>query len=302
MTTDLIVDAINTVATKDGFDLRTTESKLSLASVLLEHPQTPNSVIHRFGGGLYIREAHYPAKTLVVGMEHVSEHMNVLLKGSINVIDGDGSTQTLVAPHMFVAKAGSKVGYCLEDVVWQNIYVTSSTDVEYLESTLFVVPEILTEHQAKQLAIETALHEDDRKDFILAIEQAGWSVDEVELVSKYRGDCIPFPEGSYSITTGDSPIQGKGIFATAAIAVGSLIAPMRINGYRTPAGYRTNHSKTPNAVAVLTASEDMLLVASRDIHGMVGGDLGEEITLDYRQVMLLNKLWKDKKSCLLESH
>ena len=299
---DQIVEAINSVATVDGFDLRTQESQLSLAKVLMEGKQTPNSVIHRFGGGLYIREAHYPPNTLVVGQEHVSEHMNVLLKGSINVIDGGGDIQTLTAPHMFVAKAGSKVGFTLDEVVWQNIYVTNNTDVEYLESVLFKCPDILKTHQQEKLLAETPLHEIDREDYALAIQQAGWTLEEVEIAAQYRGDCIPFPEGSYSISTGSSPIQGKGIFATASITMGSLIAPMRIRGNRTPAGHLTNHAKVPNAMAILNDFGDMFLLALRDISGMDGGDLGEEITLDYRQVMLLNKLWKDKESCLLESH
>jgi len=130
-----------------SFDLHTTGGKMALAEACLEKEQQEISTIHRFGGGLYIREAHYPKGTLVVGLEHVSEHMNVLLKGSLRVIDGDGSEQTLTAPYMFVAKAGSKVGLTLEDVVWQNIYVANSTDVEYLESILFVIPDKLKEHQ-----------------------------------------------------------------------------------------------------------------------------------------------------------
>lgn len=299
---DNVVEAINSVATKEGFDLRNTDSKLELAKTLMEGEQTSNSIIHRFGGGLYIREAHYPKNTLIVGQEHVSEHMNVLLKGSINVIDGDGSTQTLVAPHMFVAKAGSKVGFTLEDVVWQNIYVTNSTDVEYLESILFKSPDILKQHQEQKLLKEYPLHEEDRQDFLKMVEESGWTLKDIELASKHREDCIPFPDGTYSICAGDSPIQGKGMFSTAVIKQHSLIAPMRLGGCRTPAGYLINHSKTPNAVAFVNNLGDMFLIAIRDISGMVGGDLGEEITLDYRQVMLINNLWKGADKCLLESH
>jgi hypothetical protein len=284
-----------------SYDLRTTNDKLALAKALMTKEQVLNSVIHRFGGGLYIREAHYPKGTFIIGQEHVSEHMNVLLKGSINVIDGDGATQTLVAPHMFVAKAGSKVGFTLEDTVWQNIYVTSNTDVEYLESTLFKVPGILVEHQQEKLALEYPKHEEDRQDFLLMIEESGWTVEDIELVSKHRTDCIPFPDGSYSICSGNSPIQGKGMFSTAEIKQGSLLAPMRLGGCRTPAGYLINHSKNPNTAAFKNNLEDMFLVATRDIHGMTGGDLGEEITLDYRQVMKLNNLWKGTNKCLLES-
>ena len=194
---DQIVEAINSVATKEGFDLRTTDSKLALAKALMNKEQTPNSIVHRFGGGLYIREAHYPKNTMIVGQEHLSEHMNVLLKGSINVVDGDGQVQTLVAPHMFVAKAGSKVGFTLEDVVWQNIYVTNNTDVQYLESVLFKSPDILKQHQQEKLLKEYPLHEEDRQDFLLMVEESGWTLEDIELASKHREDCIPFPDGLY---------------------------------------------------------------------------------------------------------
>lgn len=289
---DKIVEAINSVAVKEGFDLHNRDSQLALAEVLLKEDQMPNSIIHRFGGGLYIREAYYPSNTLIVGQEHLSEHMNILLKGRINVIDAGGEITTLVAPHMFVAKAGSKVGYTLEDTVWQNIYVTNNTDVAYLESVLFKAPDILKQHQEEKLLKEYALHEEDRQDFLDAIKESGWTVEDVELVSKYREDCIPFPDGNYSICIGKSPIEGQGIFSTAEIGQGCIIALMSLNGKRTPAGYLINHSKTPTAIAHKNAYGDMFLVAVRDIHGMVGGDLGEEITLDYRQIMKLNNLWK----------
>jgi hypothetical protein len=289
-----IVETSGQVVVKEEFDLSTTAGKMALGKACLEHKQQEISTIHRFGGGLYIREAHYPKGTLVVGLEHVGEHMNVLLKGSLEVIGTDGTSEILIAPYMFVAKAGSKVGLTLEDVVWQNIYVSNSTDVEYLESILFVIPDDLKEHQARQLKERYPLFEEDRQDFLAMVEESGWTVEDIELVSKHREDCIPFPDGSYSICAGNSPIQGKGMFSTAAIPMNSIIAPMRLGGCRTPAGYLVNHSKTPNAVAFKNDMGDMFLVASRDIKGTPGGDLGEEITIDYRQIMKINNLWKGK--------
>jgi hypothetical protein len=286
------VEIVNSVVAQEGFNLQTTESKMALGKALLETEQQEISTIHRFGGGLYIREAHYPKGTLVVGLEHVSEHMNVLLKGSLQVIDTGGAPQTLTAPHMFVAKAGSKLGLTLEDVVWQNIYVSNSTDVAYLESTLFVIPNDLKEHQAKQLAERYPLYEEDRQDFLAMVKESGWSVEDIELVSKHREDCIPFPDGSYSICAGNSPIQGKGMFSTAAIPINSIIAPMRLGSCRTPAGYLINHSKNPNAVVFKNNVGDMFLVANKNIRGTPGGDQGEEITIDYRQIMKINNLWK----------
>jgi len=286
------VEIVSSVVAREGLNLQTTEGKMALGKALLETEQQEISTIHRFGGGLYIREAHYPKGTLVVGLEHVSEHMNVLLKGSLQVIDTDGAPQTLTAPHMFVAKAGSKLGLTLEDVVWQNIYVSNSTDVAYLESTLFVIPNDLKEHQAKQLAERYPLHEEDRQDFLAMVEESGWTVEDIELVSKHREDCIPFPDGSYSICAGNSPIQGKGMFSTAAIPINSIIAPMRLGNCRTPAEYLINHSKNPNAVVFKNNVGDMFLVANKNIRGTPGGDQGEEITIDYRQVMKINNLWK----------
>jgi len=178
--------------------------------------------------------------------------------------------------------------------VWQNIYVSNSTDVEYLESTLFVIPDDLKEHQAKQLAERYPLHEEDRQDFLAVVEESGWTVEDIELVSKHREDCIPFPDGSYSICAGNSPIQGRGMFSTAAIPINSIIAPMRLGNCRTPAGYLINHSKNPNAMAFKNNVGDMFLVAIKNIKGTPGGDQGEEITIDYREIMKINNLWKGK--------
>jgi hypothetical protein len=292
-------DTVEAILVKANFDLHNPDCKRELTVAALKHEQAPTPVIHRFGGGLYIREASFPQGVLVIGQDHVSEHMNVLLKGSIMVIDGDGLPQTLVAPHMFVAKAGSKIGITLDEVVWQNIYVTNSTDVEYLESVLFKSPEVLKEHQQQKLLADTLKHEEDRQDFLSMVKESGWTLEDIELAAKYREDCIPFPDGNYSICSGDSPIQGKGMFSTAVIKQHSIIAPMRLGGCRTPAGYLINHAKNPNAVVLKNDLGDMFLVALRDISGMVGGDLGEEITLDYRQVMQVNNLWKETNKCLL---
>ena len=285
------------VLNKPTFDLRTHESKMELAEALLDAPQMRCNVVHRFGPGVYIREASYKAGTLIIGQEHVSDHINMLLKGKINVIDGNGNTVTLEAPHMFVSPAGSKVGYALEDVIWQNIYATNETNVEVLEQTLFKAPPKYHEYLSKQLEDRTIYHEVDRQDYREMIEECGWSAEDIEKVSHYRGDCIPFPYGSYSITQGDSPIQGKGMFATADIAEGTVIAPMRLNCCRTPAGFLVNHSKYPNAEAVLTDNGDMYLVALRDIKGMDGGFNGDEVTISYRHTMRINNLWNGDNKC-----
>ena len=299
---DYSLEIYENIKDKDNFNLATQESKMDLAEAMLKVPQAECSVVHRFGPGVYIREATYPAGVIISGLEHVGEHINVLLKGRINVVDGDGSISYMEAPYMFVAKAGSKVGYTLEEVVWQNIYSTSETDIEVLEKTLFKSPEMFDKYLADKLAQEIPQHEEDRQDFEQMLLDTGWKKEDVEALSQYRDDCIPFPYGSYPICPANSPIQGKGIFSTAAIKQGQIIAPMRLFGKRTPAGYLVNHAKVPNAKAELLPNGDLLLIALRDIHGMLGGSPGEEITLDYRQVMKLNNLWDGEIKCLQEFH
>jgi hypothetical protein len=191
---------------------------------------------------------------------------------------------------MFVAPAGSKVGYTLEEVVWQNIYATTETDIDTIESMFFKAPDMLVEHQKQWVLDNYDKHQEDRDDFDLMLKDIGWSAEDIETVSKYRGDCIPFPYGNYSVAPSDSPIQGRGLFATADIQAGTMIAAGRVGGKRTPAGYLINHSKNPNCKAVTVPNGDMYIVAEKDIKGMLGGDLVNEITLDYRQVVKENKL------------
>jgi hypothetical protein len=291
---------MNSVVEKKQLDLKTTKSKMELAEILLKEEQLECSVIHRFGPGVYIREATYCPDSLIIGQEHVSDHINMLLKGSINILDNNGNVQTLHAPFMFVAPPGNKIGYALTEVVWQNIYATTETDIEILEKTLFKTPKMFDDHIANKLKEDTLKHEEDREDFKQLVKETGWKKEEIEAISHYRGDCISFGYGSYSIASGNSPIQGKGLFSTAPIKKGDVIAPMRLAGYRTPAGYLINHSKTPNAKAVLLYNNDLFVVATRNIHGMIGGMLGEEITLDYRQVMKINNLWDGENKCLQE--
>ena len=263
-----------------------------MAAMMMQRDQPPCPVIHRFGPGIYIREATYPANTLIIGQNHIHPHTNVLLKGSILIVDGEGKTAKLTAPFVFVAPHGSKKGYTLEETVWQNIYATNETNVELLEKMLFVQPQVLLEHTKERLIEQAVQKNIDRDDFNSMLVESGWSSEEVSKISAYRDDCIPFPWGSYSIAQGDSPIHGKGMFATADILKDQMIAPMRLSGMRTPAGYLINHAFDPNCKAVLSDNGDIYLVAIKNISGMRGGDLGEELTLDYRQIMQINGLWR----------
>jgi len=88
---------------------------------------------------------------------------------------------------------------------------------------------------------------------------------------------------------GKSDIEGQGIIAVGDIAEGEVIAVARLGAKRTPAGRFTNHSGTPNAKIVDDIDGNAYLIAIKSINGNLGGYNGEEVTVNYRQV-LFNKL------------
>jgi SET domain-containing protein len=65
--------------------------------------------------------------------------------------------------------------------------------------------------------------------------------------------------------------------------------PALINGMRTQAGRFVNHSVTPNCEMVKRPNGDVDLVALEDLHGCIGGNAGQELTVDYRHLFAFIK-------------
>jgi hypothetical protein len=265
-----------------------TEQKVqTLEAAFLAQPQVDCPVVHRFGPGIYIREVSIPAGTLSIGHCQTTTHLNVMLAGRVIMICEDGSKTELVAPQTFVAGPGRKIGYILEDMVWQNIYATNETDVEKLEAMFLDKSQTWQEHQKNQQLLLSFDHSEDVADYYIAIAEYGFDHETVQNQTQNLDDQINLPHGGYKMMVAPSKIEGKGVFATGTIDAGEIIAPARIAGKRTPAGRYTNHSKNPNAKMILLDNGDVNLVATMPIVGCKGGNLGEEITIDYRQALSL---------------
>lgn len=257
-------------------------------AAMLALPQADAPVVHRFGPGIYIREVTIPAGVLAIGHAQRSEHMNVMLKGRVTMLNDNGTTTELVAPMVFVGKPGRKIGYVQEEMVWQNIYATTETDIEKLEATYLEKSDTWMQDQKLRTSVSALQHDIDRADYRAMLAEVGIPHEVARAQSENESDQMPMPMGSYLMMVADSQIEGKGVFATATIAAGNVIAPARIDGKRTPAGRFTNHSATPNAVMVQRPNGDIDLVATRRIAGCTGGQPGEEITIDYRQALRLS--------------
>jgi quercetin dioxygenase-like cupin family protein len=234
--------------------------KAERVSLALASPLTSVDcpVFHRFGPGIYIREVHLPRGAVVVGHRHKHPHMNVVLRGVIDV-EIDGTTKRIEGPAMLTAPPGRKVALVLEDTVWCNVYATRVTDVETLEAMLLDKSPAAQEYEAAVVEIHRRLRQPERDDFAMLGELAE------------TPDVAP-PAGP-TLTVRPSPIHGVGLFRSAPAKAGDVIT--------TASALRwVNHSHNPNAERV-----GALIIARRDIAGCVGGGPGEEITVDYRRAL-----------------
>tara|TARA_R110000782_G_scaffold263174_1_gene355699 strand:+ start:29 stop:892 length:864 start_codon:yes stop_codon:yes gene_type:complete len=254
---------------------------------MLNLPQVDCPVAHHFGPGIYIREVTMPAGTFAIGHRHKTKNLNVMLTGKI-VMRKNGEMVTITAPFIFTAEPGRKVAYVLEDTVWQNIYATEETDIEELESMFLDKSETWLDHEKEHKEFRVSICQPDRDDYAKFLAEHCFEESIVRAISENKEDQIPMPsEWSGAASVRASDIEGQGLFLSSPVVAGTVIAPGRLSGKRTPAGRYVNHSLTPNCVYIKTENEDVYLIARRDIIGCRGGDQGEELTVDYRQGIAL---------------
>ncbi|APB99013.1 SET domain-containing protein-lysine N-methyltransferase [Polynucleobacter asymbioticus] len=259
-----------------------------LEKEMLKHEQADCPVVHRFGPNLYIREVTIDAGVFSIGHYQKTEHLNIMISGRVTMFHEDGSRTELIAPQVFVSQPGRKIGYIHEKMVWQNVYSTSETDIEKLEELYLDKSGTWDQHQNDKTLFIRSDHLEDVEDYHLAIAEFGFDHQTVRQQTENTADQIPMPYGNYKMQIADSVIDGKGVFATGNIESGEVIAPALLEAQRTPVGRYTNHSKTPNAMMVLKGNNNADLVAIKPIKGCQGGNLGEEITVNYRQVLGLS--------------
>jgi len=242
---------------------------------MLAVEQTDCPVFHNFGPGIYIREVHAKAGSLIVGHHHKYAHTNVLLKGRMLLVSDNGILD-FKAPHMFVWPAGRKIAYFPEDMIFQNIYATELTDLDEIENHLVEKSEAWQENAALSFEVKKLLCEVDRAGYPAPEEISAVVLDAIDPnVERVRLD-------SSSIRVCPSPISGQGIYAQAPVTQGDVICPIKIANVHTQFGMHLNHSLSPTAMLISLPDGGIDLVALRDLDGCRGGDAGTELTVDYR--------------------
>jgi len=264
---------------------------------LLQLPQAQCSVVHHFGPGVCIREVFMPAGTLAIGHKQKFEHLNIMLRGKVMVVTDDGATQVLTAPMIFTGKAGRKIGYILEDTVWQNVYATELKDINAIEDFYVEKSDDWHNDQATKFAIESVTRAADREDYLTVLRESGISHETARQQSENTNDQIWVDNNVTRVA--ESPIEGKGLFVTSDVKAGQIICEARIDGKRTQAGRYTNHSLNPNAKMVLLPNGNIDLTALTDIEGCKGGGMGTEVTINYRQALDLSSIEFKESVCQL---
>lgn len=248
----------------------------ALEKELLKLPQADIVTEHIFMPSVYERKITIPAWTVLTGAAHKTDYHVRLEKGTIAVNTDDG-VKVFTAPFDFPAKAGmQRAGRVFdEEVVWVDVYdnLDNCTNLAVLEDRLYVVPDC-------GLADSRTEEQKARVDFGAFLHQIGMTQSEMDKIVHIESDLMDMPKGVY-VELRNSPIHGKGLFATRDFEVGETVCPGRLNGKRTPGGRFINHSSNCN-IKPEKEGDDIYAVAARKINA------GDELLVDYRASMRVN--------------
>lgn len=129
--------------TKQVRQVPTMQEIKQLQQVVGSVPQIDLPVKHHFSVGSYVREIFMPAGSVVIGKEHATRHLNIVISGRCTVwtVDGKHVYDAKDGPITFESMAGvKKVLYMHTDVIWMTVHPTDETDQARLEN-IFIRPE-----------------------------------------------------------------------------------------------------------------------------------------------------------------
>jgi hypothetical protein len=133
-------DVVDVMTFANAFDDPSLRAKIERLEGMMKQVDDVVDIkpVHHFAKGLYAREIFIPKGTLLTGLIHREEHLNIVSKGEISVLTEQGP-QRIKAPCTIVSKPGTKrVGYAHEDTVWITVHATTETEVEKIDESLVV--------------------------------------------------------------------------------------------------------------------------------------------------------------------
>jgi len=263
---------------------------IQLAEKTLGTPKLDSSVRHHFGPGVYIREITMPAGAIVVGHKHKYHHISILLKGKLKLLCDSGKMMELTAPVTLNTGPGRKILYIIEESVFQNIYAIDERDPVKIEEILIDKSDIPENFFSEREREEIESRAEDRSHFENYILTLATNEEIENIFCGEESDRVDFPDiGTRTVVVRKSPIHGKGIFSSYPIEAYQIIGPAVVNGKKTPFSVYVNHSKSPNCFFVKDETGNVFLMSNKQVKGSVSCDDGEELTVDYVQVIQSHK-------------
>lgn len=254
----------------------TPDKVLALQDELFKLPQADIVTEHTFLPKVYERKITIPPWVVLTGAEHKTPYRVRLEKGTIAVNTEDG-VKVLTGPCEFEAAAGmQRAGRVFKDeVVWVDVYDNpdNCTDIAALEDRLYAVPEC-------GLGDSRTMIQKAQIDYGAFLHQLGMTQAELDVIVYIDSDLMDMPKG-VAVELRDSPIHGKGLFATCDFNAGDIVCPGRLDGKRTPGGRFINHSVDCN-ITPIKIDDDIYALAARKISA------GDELLVDYRASMRVN--------------
>lgn len=115
-----------------------------------EGDQVDPPVNHYFGHKTYVREMIAPSGSIIIGKTHRYDHTCIVLKGKALVYSEYGSYE-IQAPYTFSSERGIKrLFVVLEDLVFQTVHYTESTDIAVIEQELIVPDDEVSQFRKDQ--------------------------------------------------------------------------------------------------------------------------------------------------------
>lgn len=128
-----------------------------LEAEMLMIPQVTTLLTHHFAPGVYLREIEMPAGAFIIGHEHKTEHLNIVLSGKA-IVMAEGVIHHIEAPYIFKSNAGvRKVLYIIETMRWATVHPTDETNIEVLYGVLVQESGAFIEHASLMLEMEAKL-------------------------------------------------------------------------------------------------------------------------------------------------
>jgi len=241
---------------------------------LLQGPQLPDEVTkvtESVSGNMYYREMTIPKNGVITGAIYKFDHIEIMIRGDIDILGADGSVKNYKGHNVIRAKAGKRqAGYAREETVWAT--VSRVPDIPMDEMVDFCT----AKSYADFLSYHRGINLQDYEQFLREMNLSQEEMDKIVQTD----DLVGLPEGHDHLYLSDSDLDGQGVFSKREFFEGDLIGPARQEENRTILGRYINHALFPN-------TQMIMIDGTLHVEALKGISTGVELTLNYRDVLRL---------------